>query len=242
MKPSLQLAMVAFTATLVTSAIAAEPAWMSAVGDALGKKGTAQSGDVYRVGLPRTDLKVTLDGVEIKPALALGSWLAFVKHGERGMVMGDLVLLPSEVNPVMKKLEEDGVEITGLHNHLLRNDPFTLYMHVLGRGDPVKLAAVLHAALSESRTPLQNPAPATAPAASPQIDLDTSAIDRALGHKGTISGGVYQVSIARAEHIKDSGMDVPEAMGSAIGINFQPTGPGKAAITGDFVLTDKEVN
>jgi len=242
MKPSLQLAMVAFTATLVTSAIAAEPVWMSAVGDALGKKGTAQSGDVYRVGLPRTDLKVTLDGVEIKPALALGSWLAFVKHGERGMVMGDLVLLPSEVNPVMKKLEEDGVEITGLHNHLLRNDPFTLYMHVLGRGDPVKLAAVLHDALSESRTPLQNPAPAPAPAASPQIDLDTSAIDRALGHKGTISGGVYQVSIARAEHIKDSGMDVPEAMGSAIGINFQPTGPGKAAITGDFVLTAKEVN
>jgi Domain of Unknown Function (DUF1259) len=242
MKRSLQFAAIVFSAGLATIAIAAVPAWMSAVGDALGKKGTAQAGGVYRVGLPRTDLKVTLDGVEIKPALALGSWLAFVKHGERGMVMGDLVLLPSEVNPVMKKLEEGGVEITALHNHLLRNEPFTLYMHVLGRGDPVKLATILRDALSESRTPLPSPAPAAAPAASSQIDLDTAAIDRALGHKGTISGGVYQVNIARAEHIKDSGMDVPEAMGSAIGINFQPTGPGKAAIAGDFVLTAKEVN
>ncbi|HXR57618.1 MAG TPA: DUF1259 domain-containing protein [Casimicrobiaceae bacterium] len=222
------------------SAAAADPAWMSAVGKALGKKGTAQ-GEVYRVGLPRTDLKVTLDGVEIKPALALGSWLAFTKHGDRGMVMGDLVLLPTEVNPVMKKLEEGEIAITALHNHLLRNEPFTLYMHVLGRGDPVKLATTLHDALGESRTPFGNAAPASA-ASSPEIDLDTAAIDRAIGHKGKVSGGVYQISIARAERIKDGGMDVPEAMGSAIGINFQPTGPGKAAVTGDFVLTASEVN
>lgn len=237
-----RFAALVFAAGLSTSVIAAEADWMGAVGEALGKTGSAMPGGVYRVGLARTDLKVTLDGVEIKPALALGSWLAFTKMGNKGMVMGDLVLLASEVNPVMKKLEEDGIEITALHNHLLRNEPFTMYMHVLGNGDPVKLATTLHNALGESKTPLQDVTPsAPLPAPSP-LDLDTAAIDQALGRKGNVNGGVYQVNIPRAEKIKDGGMDVPEAMGSAIAINFQPTGGGKAAITGDFVLTGKEVN
>jgi hypothetical protein len=131
--------------------------------------------------------------------------------------------------------------VTALHNHLLRNQPFTMYMHVLGHGDPVKLAAVLHAALAESKTPL-SAVPAPAAAAPPPIDLDTTAIDQMLGAKGTNNGGVYQFSIPRAEPIKDGGMDVPPAMGSANAINFQPTDSGKAAITGDFVLIAKEVN
>ena len=227
-----------FAAMLSTPARATDPAWMTSVGEALGKSGSAMPGDVYRVGLPRTDLKVTLDGVEIKPALALGSWLAFRKMGSQGMVMGDLVLLTTEVTPVMTTLQKSGIEITALHNHLLRNEPFTMYMHVLGHGDPVKLATALHSALAETRTPLET----AASPASTSIDLDTAAIDKALGHKGKVSGGVYQLSIPRAEHIRDGGMDVPEAMGSANAINFQPTGGGKAAITGDFVLIAKEVN
>ncbi|MGA7261977.1 MAG: DUF1259 domain-containing protein, partial [Stellaceae bacterium] len=200
----------------------------------------AAPGGIYRVGLPRTDLKVTLDGVELKPGFALGSWLAFEKMGQEGMVMGDLVLTMDEVNPVMTKLAAGGIEITALHNHLLRNQPFTMYMHVQGNGDPVKLAGVLHTALAESKTPLSTAAaPSTTP---PPIDLDTAAIDQALGANGTNNGGVYQFGIPRAEPIKDDGMDVPPAMGSAIAINFQPTGGGKAAITGDFVLTAGEVN
>ena len=115
-----------------------------------------------------------------------------------------------------------------------------MYMHVLGHGDPIKLAAVMHTALAESKTPISG-APAAA-AAPPPIDLDTAAIDRALGAKGNNNGGVYQFSIARAEPIKDDGMDVPPPMGSANAINFQPTGGGKAAITGDFVLIASEVN
>jgi hypothetical protein len=215
--------------------------WQAQVAEALGKSGAGAPGGIYRVGLPRTDLKVTLDGVELKAGFALGSWLAFEKMGDQGMVMGDLVLTETEVNPVMTKLAAGGIEVTALHNHLLRNQPFTMYMHVLGRGDPVKLAAVLHTALAESRTPL-SAAPATAAATPPPIDLDTAAIDQMLGAKGTNNGGVYQFSIARAEPIKDNGMDVPPAMGSANAINFQPTGGGKAAITGDFVLIAKEVN
>ena len=215
--------------------------WQARVGEALGKPGSAAPGGIYRVGLPRTDLKVTLDGVELKPGFALGGWLAFEPIGDQAMVMGDLVLTMDEVSPVMKKLAEGGIEVTALHNHLLRNQPLTMYMHVLGHGDPVKLAAVLHNALGESKTPLPG-APSGPAAAPPQIDLDTAAIDQMLGAKGANNGGVYQFSIPRAEPIKDNGMDVPPPMGSANAINFQPTGGGKAAITGDFVLIAKEVN
>ncbi|MBZ9821413.1 DUF1259 domain-containing protein [Mesorhizobium sp. CA4] len=219
----------------------AAPDW-KAVAQALGKSGTEAPGGVYRVGLPRSDLKVTLDGVELKPALALGSWLAFKPVGDHdAMVMGDLVLTVPEIDPVMMKLIESGIEITALHNHLQRAQPETMYMHVLGHGDPEKLAAALHTALQQSGTPLSD-APASTAAASKAIDLDTQTIDQALGHKGKVNGGVYQVSIARAETIKDDGMEVPDAMGSAIAINFQPTGNGKAAITGDFVLIASEVN
>ena len=221
-------------------AVAADD-WQAQVGEALGKTGATAAGGIYRVGLPRTDLKVTLDGVELNAGFALGSWLAFEKMGDSGMVMGDLVLTMDEVSPVMKKLVEGGIEVTALHNHLLRNQPFTMYMHILGHGDPVKLAAALHTALGESKTPLAAAASAQA-GAPPPIDLDTAAIDTALGAQGTNNGGVYQFGIPRAEPIKDAGMDVPAAMGSANAINFQPTGGGKAAITGDFVLIAGEVN
>ena len=236
-----ELALVALVAGAPGLAVAADN-WQTQVGAALGKTGAAAPGGIYRVGLPRTDLKVTLDGVELKPGFALGSWLAFEKMGDQGMVMGDLVLTMDEVAPVMTQLAAGGIEVTGLHNHLLRNQPFTMYMHVQGNGDPVKLAAALHTALAESKTPLGSAPAAPAAGAPPQIDLDTAALDQTLGAKGTNNGGVYQFSIPRAEPIKDSGMDVPPPLGSANAINFQPTGGGKAAITGDFVLIAKEVN
>ena len=112
-------------------------------------------------------------------------------------------------------------------------------MHVLGHGDPVKLAAALHEGLALSKTPLGD---AGGAAPSQTVDLDTAMIDRTLGAKGRAAGGVYQFGIARAETVKDGGMEVPVAMGSAEAINFQPTGTGKTAITGDFVLTATEVN
>ena len=235
-----KLALVALLAGAPGLAVAADD-WQAQVGEALGKTGATTPGGIYRVGLPRTDLRVTLDGVELKAGFALGSWLAFEKMGDQGMVMGDLVLTMDEVAPVMTKLAAGGIEVTALHNHLLRNQPFTMYMHVLGRGDPVKLAAALHTALAESKTPL-SAAPSAPAAAPPPIDLDTAAIDAALGAKGTNNGGVYQFGIPRAEPIRDGGMGIPPAMGSANAINFQPTGGGKAAITGDFVLIAKEVN
>jgi hypothetical protein len=235
------LALLALGAALLQSlpARAADIDWKK-VDAALGKTATV-SGEVHRYGLPRSDLHVTLDGVTIKPALALGGWLAFAPmHGE-AMVMGDLVLLEAEITPVMTKLLENGLDITAIHNHILRASPATFYMHVAGHGDPEKMAASIRAALaSESKTPFEPPA-TTAAAAQP-LDLDTAKIDEAMHAKGTANGGVYQFGIPRREPAKESGMQVNTALGGANGINFQPTGGGKAAITGDFLVTGNEVN
>src|SRR5262245_28009444 len=236
-----RIASLALAVMFPASALATSAEW-DPVAQALGKAGSELPGGVYRVGLPRSDLKVTLDRVEVKPALALGSWLAFQKTGNEAMVMGDLVLTSEEVGPVINKLAEGGIDITGLHNHLLRSFPATLYMHISGHGDPVKLATALHAALAESKTPFQLAAPAPAQPASAQLDLDMAALNEALGAKGVINGGVLQFSIPRAEAITDGGVAVPVSLGTAIAINFQPTGGGKAAVTGDFVLIAKEVN
>ena len=212
----------------------------TAVDEVLGRKGTAQPGDVMRYGFPRADLQVTANGVQLRPSLALGSWLAFKRiGGGRAMMMGDLVLTEDEVAPVMHALQEGGVEQTALHNHVLGESPRVMYMHVSGHGDAAKLAQTARAALGATRTPLDPPA---SPPAAAAIDLDTAAVARALGYAGRVNGGVYQVSVPRRETIREAGREVPPAMGVATAINFQPTGGGKAAITGDFVMTAREVN
>jgi hypothetical protein len=223
---------------LCISAAAADLDW-SKVDQALGKKGTDQPGGVHKYGLPRSDLNVTVDGVAIKPALAFGSWLAFQPADDGAMVMGDLVLTDTEISPVMQRLIEGGVEITAVHNHLLRTSVPVFYMHVGGHGDPVRLAQTLHAGLALSKTPLDQTIPSASPA---PLDLDTAAIEKTLGNKGTANGGVYQFSIPRAETISEAGMSIPPSMGTATALNFQPTGGGKAAVTGDFVLLGSEVN
>jgi hypothetical protein len=227
------------TATVGSAASAQEIDWKK-VDDALGRS-AAVSGDVHRYGFPRSDLTVTLDGVTIRPALALGGWAAFKPAHGGAMVMGDLVLLETEINPVMAKLIENGIDITAVHNHVLRANPATYYMHISGHGDPVKLATAIRTGLAESKTPLTPPAP---PAGQPTIDLDTGQLDQIIGAKGQANGGVYQFGVPRRDPISESGTQITPAgpMGVATAINFQPTGGGKAAITGDFVLTGEEVN
>ncbi len=221
-----------FSEPFVTSAHAQEVDWQK-VDDAFGRK-PAVSGDVHRYGFPRTDLTVTLDGVTIKPALALGGWIPFKPAHGGAMAMGDLVLLESEINPVMLKLIEGGLEVTAVHNHLLRANPATFYLHVGGHGDPAKMAAVIREALGASKTPLATPAAATPPA----VDLDTAQLDQIIGVKGQANGGVYQFAVPRRDPVTENGMQISPVgpMGVANAIGFQPTGGGKAAITGDFVL------
>jgi hypothetical protein len=211
----------------------------SKVDEAMGRS-AAVTQDVHRYGFPRTDLSVTLDGVTIKPAFALGGWVAFKPMGNQAMVMGDLVLLETEINPVMAKLIEGGLDITAVHNHLLRASPATFYMHVGGHGDPIKIAAVIHDALAISKTPMAAPSP---PATPPAIDIDSAQISQIIGAKGQANGGVLQFNVPRREAVTMDGMPMAPVgpMGVAEGINFQPTGGGKAAITGDFVLTSAEV-
>jgi len=211
------------------------------VDETFGRK-PAITADVHRYGFPRSDLHVTLDGVAIRPTLALGGWVVFKPmHGEV-MVMGDLVLLETEINPVMSKLIENGLQITAIHNHVLRGNPATFYMHVGGHGDAAKLATAIRTALAESKTPLET-APATTGAA-PAVDLDTAQLDQIMGAKGNANNGVYQFGFPRRDQVTEGGMAIvpPGPMGLATAIGFQPTGAGKAAITGDFVLAGEEVN
>jgi hypothetical protein len=225
---------------VISGAARGEGIVWSKVDEAMGRS-AAVTQDVHRYGFPRTDLSVTLDGVTIKPSLALGGWVAFKPMGSEAMVMGDLVLLETEIEPVMAKLIEGGLDITAIHNHLLRASPATFYMHVGGHGDPAKMAAVIHDALAVSKTPMTAPA---APAPPPAIDLDSAQIEQIIGVKGQANGGVLQFNVPRRDAVTMEGMQMAPVgpMGVAEAINFQPTGHGKAAITGDFVLTDSEVN
>ncbi len=214
----------------------------SAVQDALGRPGTMMPGDVFRIGMPRSDLKVTVNGVSVQAGFALGSYAAFKQLDAEAMVMGDLVLLDEEVNPVMSGLFDNGFEISGLHNHLNNMSPHVMYMHYEGHGDAVQLAQGLHQALSASNTPLSPavpPPPAAAPSG-PQLDLGL--LDGILGHSGRANGSVVQYTVARAETILENGHQLLPAMGVATAINFQPSGATTASITGDFALTAGEVN
>ena len=226
------------TAGLAGIAHAAAPDW-KAVEQALGKSGQLQPGDVFRVGMPRTDLSVTVKGVPVKAGFALGSYAAFKQVGDQVMVMGDLVLLDQEVQAVMTGLFSGGLAVTAVHNHLNEMSPHIMYMHYEGHGDAVQLAKALRQALAASGTPLGGAPPAGA--AGPM--LDTKQIEQALGRTGRdIGGGVFQVTVPRVETILETGHPLLPAMGVTTVMNFQATSDGKAAITGDFVLIDKEVN
>ena len=210
----------------------------SVIDEALGRPGQ-KTGDVYKVGFPRTDLHVTVRGLAIKPGLALGSWAAFTGTDENAMVMGDLVLLEDELNPVMDKLRSSAFEITAVHNHLIDETPHVLYMHYMGHGPAAKLASSLKDALSISKTPLDKPTPAAEEPAPPTW---VNGVQDSVGRKGTFKGGVLSYGVARSDEITTNGMVVAPAAGVAEAINFQAADSEQVATTGDFVLTASEVN
>jgi Domain of Unknown Function (DUF1259) len=211
----------------------------SAVEQALGKTGTMMAGNVFRIPMPRSDLKVTVEGVPVQAGFALGSYAAFKSMDDgSAMVMGDLVLLDEEVPGVMAGLHGNGLMVTAVHNHLNQLSPHVLYMHYEGMGDPVQLAGALHTALGASGTPFGPTPPATPPSA----QLDADMLQGIIGHNGQVNNGVLAISVPRAESVTENGIDLLPAMGVTTALNFQPTEGSKAAITGDFVLTGEEVN
>jgi Domain of Unknown Function (DUF1259) len=240
MAPQRTLAVIACTLapTVLPAQQAFTPVDWKQVDQAFGRAGAVMAGNVYRVGFPRGDLHVTVGAVAVQPALALGSWVALKQTGQdEAMMMGDLVLLESEVQRVIDKLQEAGIEQTAVHNHLFHESPHVLYMHIAGRGAPAKLAGSVRAALALTGTPLAPPS-AAAPASPP----DTARIAEILGVRGRLNGSVYQVGVPRAESVALDGVEVPASMGVATAINFQSSGGGRAAATGDFVLIESEVN
>jgi Domain of Unknown Function (DUF1259) len=210
------------------------------VEDAMGRPGQMQPGDVIKFSMPRKDLHVVLRGIDIKPALALGSWAAFKRDGGAAMVMGDLVLTEDEVEPVMRKLQEGGIEESAIHNHLMWESPRVMYMHIASHGDAVQMAKAIHEALVLSKTPDPDATPAAQ--ATTDIGFDQKQVEQILGQTGKVNGGVLQIAVPRSETITDSKMTVPPSMGVATALNFQPTGNGRVTITGDFVLLGSEVN
>jgi len=216
----------------------ATPDW-SATDRALGRAGAAQPGGVHKFSFARSDLTVTLNGTRLRPALALGSWLAFKPTSDgQSMAMGDLVLMENEVPGVLAALQKGGVEQTAMHNHLLNETPRVAYVHVMAKGDAAKIAQTVHDALAGTKTPMTAPHAGTPL----RLDLDTVAFATALGVTGKGNSGVYQVSVPRPETIRDGGEEIPPSMGVATAINVQPTTSGRAVTTGDFVLLPSEVN
>jgi hypothetical protein len=208
------------------------------IDQALGRSGQ-KIGEVYKVGFSRTDLQVSVHGLAIKPGLALGSWAAFMGTDDHAMVMGDLVLLEEELNPVMEKLRSAGFEISAVHNHLIDETPHVVYMHYMGRGAASQLATSLRAALAVSKTPLEKPA-ATVEEATPPAWVKT--VEDSVGRKGTLKSGVLSYGVPRGDSITLGGMAIAPAAGVAEAINFQAADTGNVATTGDFVLTAEEVN
>ncbi len=216
------------------------------VQDTLGKPGSLMPGGVYRVGMPRSDLKVMLDGIALQPGFALGGYAAFVRHGSQALAVGDLVLLEDEVAGVASKLLQSGVEVTAVHNHLLRESPHVLYLHFLylhflAQGDALKIAQNLRAALDGTATPLAAPGSPVAAAPAQPPGIDGASLDQILGRQGRVSGTIYQVAVGRAEPVTMDGVALPAATGVATALNFEATGSGGAAITGDFAMLSSEV-
>jgi uncharacterized protein DUF1259 len=235
--------LIASALLVATSGVALAQDWKP-VEVAIGRTGVPQPGDVYRFNFPRSDLRVNAAGVRLKPSFALGGWTAFKMHGggthgPAAMVMGDLVLTERELSPVMARLLQGGIEVTAIHHHVIRESPRVLYMHVHALGNAVDIAQNLRAAIALTHTP-EAPSGNAAPA--PASGIDTLGIARALGVAGKSNGGVYQVSVPRADTIRERDFEIPPTMGLATAINFQPTGAGKAAIIGDFVMRPNEVD
>jgi hypothetical protein len=200
-----------------------------------GKKGTVQ-GQVYKITFPRSDLKVVVGNFTVAPGLALGTWIGIQSMGSESMMMGDLVLLDTEVPMVESKLISSGLRLTAIHNHLINEKPAIKYIHFSGSGDALKLAESIKSVIAITGTPLKAPAMQNNP-----TTPDWSSVEAVLGNSGKHSGMLLQYSFPRKEKLTDGGMEMPPAMGMATAINFQMEG-SQAAITGDFVLLPDEVN
>ena len=227
---------VSLLAAAALSALPPESSWQT-VDEVLGFAGKDVPGGVHRFGWPRSDLHLTIGNITVEPAVALGSWAGFLQAGGSAVTMGDLVLLDSELDPVIGELQSGGFEILAIHNHLVNESPHVIYLHFHGHGDAASLAKTLKAALAKTKTPA--PGKAASPTAEQTQTFEK--LQAALGRKGNMAGTVLQVGVPRADAIHDGGMEVPASLGMSTALNFQTVG-AQVATSGDFVLVADEVN
>lgn len=214
----------------------AQESYWSEVESVFDKKGAVQDG-VYKITFPRSDLKVKVGDFQAAPGLAFTSWVAFIgmESGNMAMMMGDLVLLDTEVKPVISKIVSSGLEVTAIHNHIVNETPAIKYVHFSGKGEAANLAKAIKSVFEVTGTLLA--------ASSPQkqaVTPDWSKVEAVLG-AGNQTGNLLKYSFPRNEKLTESGMEMPPSMGMATAIGFQIEG-NQAAITGDFVLLADEVN
>lgn len=198
----------------------------------------AKENGFYKFSFPRQDMVVLLDGIKVDPRFALTTWLAFMPQdsaGTSGMLMGDIVLLESELKNVLKKLDEKGIDIAAIHNHLIGESPKIIYLHVMSMGNPMQLFSSLKEVLAVTATPLKTNFADTSQ------NIDWRNTETVLGYTGKKEGNILKFSVPRNEKIKDAGAEIPENFGVNSVINFQKAG-AKAAVTGDLVLIPSEVN
>jgi hypothetical protein len=212
-----------------------------AVGQTMGKELEDKGEGVQGVEFPRSDLTVTSEGVTLDPGMELAAEANFKDTGDgKALMIGEATLTEDELQPVIDKLQEGGIEETALHKHLLDESPRLWWLHYRGSGDPVQIAQTLRSALEATGTPLSE----SSEEESKSLDLDTTQLDQIIGQKGETEGGAYQFRIPRAETVLDTqaGTTLPAEMEGGSLLMFQPTGGGTAAINGDFAMTENEIN
>ncbi|MFC7524179.1 DUF1259 domain-containing protein [Parapedobacter sp. GCM10030251] len=216
-----------------------DPLDIAAIENALGMKGTENNGE-YKVTVPQNDLKIMVDGFQIIPPMGLGSWLAFAPAKEGAMLMGDVVVTEDDLWPVQQEVIRQGLTITAIHNHFVRNTPNVMYMHLGGIGDEAELAAKAKAVLDRVAT-VRGGNPADGSKIEVENSLDTAMIAQTLGHSGSTSQGVYKVTIGRPDvDLREHGAPVSTFLGFNTWASWQGT-PEKAAVAGDFTMLADEV-
>ncbi len=205
----------------------------------LSREGALQDGQ-YKITIPQNDLEVTVDDFPIVPPMGLGSWIAFTPGPGGAVVMGDIVVREDEIGPVQQALLRNGLTVTGLHNHFVRENPSVMYMHVGGEGTEEALALAVEAVFDRVAD-LRGGDPAGAPSRTVPNTIDTTEIARILGHAGAMSGGVYKVTIGRPDvALRAHRVPVTSFMGFNTWAAWQGT-PERAAVAGDFAMREDEV-
>lgn len=218
---------------------ASEPLDIEALARNLDVSGTEQDGQ-YKVSVAQNDLVVTVDGFEIVPPMGMGSWAAFAPTGTGAVVMGDVVVRENEIGPVQQVLVRNGLTVTGLHNHFVREDPDVMYMHIGGSGTEAELARGVQDVFDKVAE-LRGGDPSAAAARTVENTLDTARIDEILGHTGAMNGGVYKHTIGRPDvRLTSAGAHVTTFMGFNTWAAWQGT-PDNAAVAGDFTMLQREV-